>query len=79
MTAQNKFSMIQILKGIGIVVPILVMLIAGYVNIMTKLTSLEEKITFGQQQYSTLCEQVRELKAKDAQLEQEIKEYIKSR
>lgn len=54
----------NILKFLGIVIPVCSVLIAGYINIMIKLTELEQNIKFGVERYVKVEKELEELKQK---------------
>jgi len=60
----NKFTMVSILKGLGILIPILGALIGIYTNLMVKLSELEMKINFGTEKYLRVERDIKELKQK---------------
>ena len=49
-----KFTLGQIFTFFGVALPLITLLIAGYVNIMTKLTELDTKLTTSTNNYKVV-------------------------
>lgn len=66
----------SVFKFLGVVVPVIGTLIWGYLNIMTKLTSLEYGINENNRVHITFQKDIDELKKSDKDLHNMIEEHI---
>lgn len=71
-----KVSVMSILKGLGVSIPIIVALLIGYTNIMTKLTELDMKISANNEQHVIIFNDIKDLKEDYKKLRENVNYYI---
>ena len=70
-----KFTMGQILAFFGTLIPILIIVAAGYMNIIVKLTELDVKITTSNTHYDTVCKKVNDLEDRQIELRLQLEKH----
>lgn len=71
-----KISVMQLLKGIGIALPIIITLICGYVNIMIKLTALEYGISENNKEHIEFKKELETIKNDETELKKLFNQHI---